>query len=68
MLMERDGVVVSHGNLFFLVPDSAFVDTQERNGFVRDVFGRLGEEARSRSESSVRPVLGTAAAPARSRS
>jgi hypothetical protein len=66
MLMEHDGVVVSHGNLFFLIPDSAFVDSQERNGFVRDVFGRLGEEARSRSERSVRPVLDTAAAPARS--
>ncbi len=66
MLMEHDGVVVSHGNLFFLVPDSAFVDTQERNAFVRDVFGRLGEVARSRSERSVRSLLDAAAAPARS--
>ncbi len=65
MLMEHDGVVVSHGNLFFLIPDSAFVDNQERNAFVRDVFGRLGEEARSRSEKSMRPVLDATAAPAR---
>ncbi len=65
MLMEHDGVVVSHGNLFFLIPDSAFVDTQERNGFVRDVFGRLSEEARSRSERSMRAVLDAAAIPAR---
>ncbi len=43
MFMDHDGVVVSHGNLFFLIPDSAFVDTPERNAFVRDVFGRLGD-------------------------
>ena len=66
MLMEHDGVVVSHGSLFFLIPDSAFADSEERNAFVRDVFGRLGEEARSRSEKSMRPVLNATAAAARS--
>jgi YcxB-like protein len=66
MLMEPDGVVVSHGNFFFLIPDSAFADAQERNAFVRDVFERLGELARSRSERSVRSLLNAAAAPARS--
>lgn len=61
MFMERDGVVVSHGNLFFLVPDSAFKDLDERNAFVRDVFGRLGPEAQSRSEAGLGSVLGAAA-------
>jgi len=66
MFMEPDGVVVSHGNLFFLIPDSAFVDSQERNAFVGDIFGRLREETRSRSERSMRPVLDATAVPARS--
>jgi hypothetical protein len=64
MFMEPDGVVVSHGNLFFLVPDSAFESAAERNGFIRDVYGRLGADARSRSEDSMRVVLDAAAAPA----
>jgi hypothetical protein len=63
MLMEHDGVVVSHGNLFFLIPDSAFAGSDERNAFIRDVFGRLNAEARSRSERSMRPVLDAMAAP-----
>lgn len=57
MLMEHDGVVLSHATLFFLIPDAAFQDVQERNRFVRDVFGRLSQEAQSRSESAMRPVL-----------
>lgn len=65
MLMEHDGVAVSHGNLFFLIPDRAFADVQERNALIRDVFGRLGAEARDRSEKHVRPVLDAAAATAR---
>jgi hypothetical protein len=63
MFMEHDGVVVSHGNLFFLVPDSAFESADERVAFIRDVYGRLGAEARSRSENSIRPMLDAAAAP-----
>ncbi len=66
MFMEHDGVVVSHGNFFFLIPDSAFADSRERNAFISGVFARLGEEARSRSERSIRPVLDATAAPARS--
>jgi hypothetical protein len=57
MLLEHDGFAVSHGNLFFLVPDSAFSDITERNGLIRDVFARLGEEARARSKKFMRPVL-----------
>jgi len=64
MFMEPDGVVVSHGNLFFLVPDSAFESESERIGFIRDVYGRLGADARSHSEDSMRAVLNVAAAPA----
>ena len=61
MLMDRDGVAISHGGLFFLIPDSAFVDLSERNALVRDVFGRLGPEARDRSERHIRPVLNASA-------
>jgi hypothetical protein len=57
MLMEKDGVAVSHGSLFFLVPNDAFASLQERDAFVRDVFARLGDEARERSEKHVRAVL-----------
>ena len=57
LLMEHDGVAVSHGNLFFLIPNSAFAGLQDRDAFVREVFGRLGDEARARSEEHVGPVL-----------
>jgi len=62
MLMERDGVAVSHGSLFFLIPDGAFANVQERNAFVGEVFGRLGGEARGRSEKHIRHVLSAAGA------
>jgi hypothetical protein len=58
MLMERDGVVVSCGNLFFLVPDAAFSDACTRLAFIRDVYGHLTAKARSLSEKYIRPVLG----------
>ena len=61
MLMDRDGLAISHGSLFFLIPDSAFVDLSERNALVREVFGRLGPEARDRSEKHIRPVLDASA-------
>ena len=57
MLMERDGVAVSHGNLFFLIPNDAFSALAERDAFVRDVFGRLGAEAQARSEKHMRPIV-----------
>lgn len=62
MLMERDGVAVSHGTLFFLIPDRAFGNVQERNAFIGQVFGRLGAEARGRSEKHMRPALSAAGA------
>ena len=58
MLLERDGVVVSHGHLFFLIPDSAFANPAERLAFVRDVYGHLSESARAISEKHVRAALG----------
>jgi hypothetical protein len=61
VLMDRDGVAISQGGLFFLIPDSALVDLSERNALVRDVFGRLGLEARDRSERHIRPVLNASA-------
>jgi hypothetical protein len=57
MLLEYDGVVVAHGNLFFLVPDAAFADAGQRRAFIRDVYGHLSEKARAISEKHVRAVL-----------
>ena len=61
MLMDRDGLAISHGGLFFLIPDSLFLDLSERNALVRDVFGRLGPAARDRSEKYIRPALDASA-------
>jgi len=57
LLLEHDGVVVSHGNLFFLVPDRAFAGAADRLAFIRDVYGRLSENARKISERHVRSAL-----------
>jgi hypothetical protein len=57
MLMESDGVVLSHGNLFFLVPDSAFASKAGRNAFIRNVYAQLSPEAKAKSEPEVGPVL-----------
>ena len=56
MLLEPDGVVVSHGNLFFIVPDRAFA-AGDRLVFIRDVYDRLSESARKISEKHVRAAL-----------
>lgn len=60
MFMEHDGVVISHGSMFFLVPNTAFSGEAERNAFIRDVYGRLSDSARERSERFIRPVLDAA--------
>ncbi|HKJ62917.1 MAG TPA: hypothetical protein VKA94_13145 [Hyphomicrobiales bacterium] len=57
MLLEPDGVVLSHGNLFFLVPDNAFASEADRNAFIRDVYAHLGETAKAKSEQEVRAVF-----------
>jgi hypothetical protein len=57
LLIEHDGVVLSHGSLFWLVPDAAFSDSAERHGFIRDVYDRLSDKARSMSERHVGTVL-----------
>jgi len=58
MLVEHDGVVVvSHSILPFLVPDAAFADAGQRLAFIRDVYGRLGDKARSASDKYIRPML-----------
>jgi hypothetical protein len=62
MLLERDGVVLSHGNLFFLVPDTAFASPEERLSFIREIYGRLSEKARAISEKHIQPALGPAGA------
>lgn len=66
MMIEHDGVVVAHGSLFFLIPDAAFAGKDERDDFIRDVFGRLGQDARERSERFVRPLLDQAESTPRS--
>jgi hypothetical protein len=62
MLLERDGVVLSHANLFFLVPDTAFASPEERLSFIREIYGRLSEKARAISEKHIQPALGPAKA------
>jgi hypothetical protein len=57
ILFDRDGVIVSHGNLFFLIPDRAFAGPMDRLAFIQEVYGRLGERARSASEKHVRAAL-----------
>ena len=64
MLLERDGVVLSHGNLFFLVPDTAFSSPEERLSFIRDIYGHLSEKARAISEKHIQPALGPTLGPA----
>ena len=61
MLLERDGVVVSHGILFFLIPDKAFASATDRLAFIREVYGRLDEKARAMSERHLRSALNEAA-------
>jgi hypothetical protein len=63
MLLDRDGVIVSHGNLFFLIPDHAFTSPEDRLAFIGDVYDRLGERARSISEKHIGALL-TPATPA----
>jgi hypothetical protein len=62
MLLERDGVVLSHANLFFLVPDTAFASPEERLSFIREIYGHLSEKARAISEKHLQPALGPAGA------
>jgi len=57
ILIDHDGVIISHGNLFFLIPDRAFAGPGDRLAFIRDVYGRLGERARSISEKHISAVL-----------
>lgn len=57
MILEEDGVAVSHGSLFFLVPDAAFADAAERLAFIRDVYARLGRDAQAISLKHIRPAL-----------
>ena len=57
LLLEPDGVVVSHGNLFFLIPNQAFQSADDRVAFIRDVYDRLGERARSISRRYVSGLL-----------
>jgi hypothetical protein len=65
LLLERDGVVLSHGNLLFLVPNTAFTSTEERLSFIREIYGHLSEKARAISEKHIQPALGPAPGPAR---
>jgi hypothetical protein len=57
LLIEPDGVVVSHGNLFFLIPDRAFPSADDRVAFIRDVYDRLGERAQAISNRQVAGAL-----------
>lgn len=61
VLIEPDGLVVSHGNLFFLVPNSAFSSLAERDALVRTIFDNLSQDAKDRSIAHVKPVLASPA-------
>ena len=64
LLLVRDGVVVSHGALFFIVPDAAFAGAGDRLAFIREVYSRLSDNARSISEKHVRAALSQGEQPA----
>ena len=57
LLLVHDAVVVSHGALFFLVPDAAFAGAGDRLAFIREVYSRLSDKARWISEKHVRAAL-----------
>lgn len=57
LLIEPDGVVVSHGAMFWLIPNVAFASPAERLEFISEIYGRLSDRARSISEHQIRPVL-----------
>lgn len=57
MMLLSDGVLFSHGNLFFLLPNEAFADTAERDTLARDVFRRLNETSRDRSRAFIPKAL-----------
>jgi len=64
LLLVHDSVVVSHGALFFLVPDAAFAGADDRLAFIREVYSRLSDKARSISEKHVRAALSEQPSPA----
>ena len=65
LILERDGIAISHSSLFFLVPDTAFNDTAERLAFIRDIYARMGKEAQAISLKHVGSLLeGSPAGPA----
>ena len=57
LLLVDGSVVVSHGAFFFLVPDAAFAGAGDRLAFIREVYSRLSDKARSISEKHVRAAL-----------
>jgi len=61
MLVEPDGAVISHGSLFFLVPNAVFETDAERLGFIRDVYAQLKPEAKTLSKPHIEPVLAASA-------
>ena len=57
MLLEPDGIVLGHGQMFWLIPDSAFPSPAARRTFVRDVYGRMSDEARAASAANIKLLL-----------
>jgi hypothetical protein len=60
MWLEPDGVVVSSAALAMLIPNTAFSDAAARLAFIRDVYARLSEQAKSRSERDMQIALNEA--------
>jgi uncharacterized membrane protein (DUF485 family) len=57
MWLEPDGVAILQASLCMLIPNTAFADAGERNAFIRNVYGRMNEDARSRSKRDLRQAL-----------
>jgi hypothetical protein len=57
VLIEPDGLVVSHGNLFFFIPNSAFASLAERDMLAREIFDNLGQDAKDRSVAHLGSAL-----------
>lgn len=57
VLIEPDGLVVSHGNIFFLVPNNAFNSLAERDDLIGEIFAKLDAKAKARSLPHVRHLL-----------
>lgn len=53
VFLERDGIALGHGPMFFLVPSAAFASKDEEQAFLKYICENLTPDARSRSSEAV---------------